>query len=300
MQAAADQMALALYNARMFNDQRRLAEELYLAKRDADAANRAKSAFLASISHELRTPLHTVIGYSELIQDEAEELGYQEILSDLERIQDSSRHLLTIINDILDFSKIEAGRMELDLDTFSISSLVEEIANSVQPLVAKNGNTLQVRLADDLGTMYSDLTKVRQTLLNLLSNAAKFTEQGEILLSVARESVDGHYWIRVSVADTGIGMTEEQQQQVFEAFVQGTPVTTRKYGGTGLGLAISQRFCQMMGGAISVESTLGQGSTFTVRLPVNAREMSAVHRSPAAETTAHLPAQPHATITQDG
>jgi signal transduction histidine kinase len=190
--------------------------------------------------------------------------------------------------------------MNLDLDTFSVSSLLEEIENSVQPLVAKNNNTLQVRLADDLGMMYGDLTKLRQTLLNLLSNAAKFTEQGEILLSAVRESVNGQVWIRFSVADTGIGMTEEQQQHIFEAFVQGTPVTTRKYGGTGLGLAISQRFCQLMGGAISVESALGQGSTFTVRLPINVKELSAAPRSPTTETVTHLPTQPHATMTKDG
>jgi PAS domain S-box-containing protein len=239
-------------------------EELKQAKEAAEAASRAKSTFLANMSHELRTPLTAVIGYSELLQEEVEDLGYTDLVPDLEKIQMAGRHLLITVNDILDLSKVEAGKMELNMETFGISSLIHDVVITAQPLVEKNGNTLKVRCADDLGAMHADRTKVRQILSNLLGNAAKFTENGNITLAAHKQDS----WVRFSITDTGIGITPEQIQNLFQAFMQADASVTREYGGTGLGLAISQRFCQMMGGEISVESEIGKGSTFTVHLPI--------------------------------
>ncbi|MEG4572012.1 response regulator [Microcoleus sp. N3A4] len=249
----------------------------------AESANRAKSTFLANMSHELRTPLNAIIGYSEMLKEEAEELGSCESLPDLEQIRTAGKHLLSLIDDILDISKIEAGRMDLYLETFDIHALIESAVATARPLVEKNGNTLEVYCPDNFDTMHADMTKVRQVLLNLLSNAAKFTQNGKIAIGVERikneqlrmknqeESsqilISNSEFFSFRVADTGIGMTKEQLQQVFQPFTQADASTTRKYGGTGLGLAISQRFCQMMGGSIEASSTLGSGSTFTVLLP---------------------------------
>jgi signal transduction histidine kinase/CheY-like chemotaxis protein len=238
------------------------------ARDEAVQASQSKSQFLANMSHELRTPLNAIIGYSEMLMDDAEDEGVDSFIPDLQKIHGAGKHLLGLINDILDISKIEAGKMDLFLETFELPLVINEIAATIHPLLEKNGNQLVVQCADEVGAMHADLTKVRQILFNLLSNASKFTEQGQITLTVARESKDdGHGWIVFSVADTGIGMTEEQLGRLFQAFTQADASTTRKYGGTGLGLTISRRFSQMMGGEITVASEEGKGSVFTVRVP---------------------------------
>ncbi|MDQ2799574.1 MAG: PAS domain S-box protein, partial [Armatimonadota bacterium] len=243
-------------------------EELLRTKDAAEAASRTKSQFLANMSHELRTPMNAILGYSEMLQEEAEDQGLEDFTPDLQKIQSAGKHLLALINDILDLSKIEAGKMELYLEDFDIAGVVGDVAATVQPLIAKKNNSLIVHCPDDAGKMRADLTKVRQSLFNLLSNAAKFTENGEIILDVQR---DGSEWLFI-VRDTGIGMTAEQTAGLFEAFSQADASTTRKYGGTGLGLAITRRFCRMMGGDATVESAPGSGSAFTLRLPAVVRQ----------------------------
>jgi PAS domain S-box-containing protein len=239
------------------------------AKDAAEAANHAKSTFLANMSHELRTPLNHVIGYSEMLQEEAADLGQTDFIPDLQKIRAAGKHLLTLINGILDLAKIEAGTMDLALETFAITPLLQDVVTTVGPMLEQNANTLVVHCANDLGSMRADAAKVQQILLNLLSNASKFTEHGTITLAVARETGDAGTWIIFRVTDTGIGIAPEQLEKLFQPFVQADASATRQYGGTGLGLAISHRFCQMLGGSIAVESTLGAGSTFTVRLPAS-------------------------------
>jgi PAS domain S-box-containing protein len=242
-------------------------EELRLAKEMAEAASKAKSNFLANMSHEIRTPLNAVIGYSELLQDEAEEQGLSLFIPDLKKIREAGKHLLALITDILDLSKIEAGKMQLSPESFRIPALVKEVESTARPLVEKNGNTFMVEIQGVPGVAKTDRTKVRQVLLNLLSNAGKFTEGGTIKFLVAREKVEGRDWLRFQVTDTGIGITPEDQTRLFLEFNQVDSSSTRKHGGTGLGLAISRKFCEMMGGSIQVESQPGLGSKFEVRLP---------------------------------
>jgi signal transduction histidine kinase len=282
---------------------------------ELETASRHKSEFVANMSHELRTPLNAIIGYSEMLQEDVEDLGEMGLLADLGKINAAAKHLLALINNILDLSKIEAGRMDLFLEEFEIAGLVRDVAAVVQPLVEKNGNTLRVEVAPDLGTMYADLTKVRQALFNLLSNAAKFTDRGTITLTArpvvpspdppspslraagaggeraglvspdqTRPGTDrrdtqtlpppprsgggaGGGGIAFTVTDTGIGMTDEQVGRLFQAFEQAEAATSHRYGGTGLGLALSREFCRLMGGDITVESSPGAGSSFTIRLP---------------------------------
>jgi signal transduction histidine kinase len=246
----------------------RMNDELSSLYRQIENASRHKSDFLASMSHELRTPLNAIIGYSEMLTEEVEERNQNDLVPDLQKIRASGKHLLALINDILDLSKIEAGKIALVPENFDITALIEEAASMVQPLIDKNANVLTINRADDLGSMYADITKVRQILYNLLSNACKFTELGTITLDAAREREEGSERFSLSVLDTGIGMTGEQMSKLFQPFSQADIQTARKYGGTGLGLAITRQFCEMMGGDIKVNSEFGRGTTFTVRLPL--------------------------------
>ncbi|MCZ8514418.1 response regulator [Paenibacillus filicis] len=240
--------------------------ELSRARDEAVEANQIKSQFLANMSHELRTPLNAIIGYSEMLKEEADELGEIRFADDLEKINAAGKHLLALINDILDLSKIEAGKTELYLEDCDIPGIVQEVVTTSYPLIEANKNRLEVDILE--GSMKTDITKLRQILFNVLSNASKFTKEGTIWVSAAYEAQDGIHGISFRVKDTGIGMTPEQLAQLFQAFKQADSSTTRKYGGTGLGLAISQRLCQIMAGKITVSSEYGQGATFSIWLPL--------------------------------
>lgn len=242
-------------------------EKLIHAQQESHEANQHKSIFLANMSHELRTPLNAIIGYSEMLQEEAADLGEVTFVSDLNKINSSGQHLLSLINDILDVSKIEAGKMEIYPEDFSLPTLIEEVSCTIQPLLTENGNVLQINPIDFEAAMHTDLTKLRQILLNLLSNANKFTFRGKINIELSTSTVQNKSWVNISVQDSGIGMNSEQIEKLFAPFTQADASTTRNYGGTGLGLTISKHFCELMGGNISVTSHPETGSTFTISIP---------------------------------
>ena len=255
----AAQSAVAIFNARLFR-------EIEDKGRQLEVAGQHKSQFLANMSHELRTPLNAIIGYSEILQEDAADLGHEGFVRDLKKIESSGRHLLGLINDILDLSKVEAGRMDIFLEDVEIVPLLEEVRAIIVPLAETKGNVLEFGPAENLGSIRTDRTKLKQSLLNILSNGSKFTENGRLTLVAERFETD-RPMVRFAISDTGIGMTEEQLGRLFQAFSQADASTSKKYGGTGLGLAISQRFCQLLGGDISVTSQPGEGSTFTITLP---------------------------------
>ena len=280
-------------------ERRRAEGEVATAKEAAETANRTKSLFLANMSHELRTPLNAILGFSEMLQEEAVERDLQDFSADLQKISTAGKHLLGLINDILDLSKIEAGKMELHLEAFSISTLIAEVATTIEMQVAKNGNTLQIICARDVGIMRADLSKVRQGLFNLVSNAAKFTHDGKIKIEAERQLMDGSDWIVFRVSDTGIGLSSEQIVRLFQSFTQADASTTRKFGGTGLGLALTRRFCQMMSGDVTVHSVPGEGSVFTIKLPATVIEAAAVEPESLIEDRRLAPAVPDI-IATDG
>jgi signal transduction histidine kinase len=254
----ADQAGIAIENVRLF-------DEIQDKSRQLAEASQHKSQFLANMSHELRTPLNAIIGVSEMLREDAEAL--KQDTEPLDRVLGAGRHLLALINDILDLSKIEAGRMELHLETFPLVPVIKDVAKTIEPMAIKNSNRLVIECPQHLGTIHADQTRLRQSLLNLASNANKFTEKGTVTIAAHQGQESGRDWITFAVTDTGIGMTPEQMGKLFQEFSQASSATASKYGGTGLGLTISRRFCQMMGGDITVESALGKGSTFTMRLP---------------------------------
>lgn len=242
--------------------------ELSAAHEKAQEASRAKGAFLATMSHELRTPLNAIIGYAEILMEDCVDAGQTQHLPDLKRIRSAAKHLLDLINDVLDASKLEAGKMTLHLETFSVAEVLQDLQGTIQPLIDANENKLEVQVPPDAGTMHADVTKVKQALLNLLSNASKFTKAGSVTLTVTRADER----VRFTVTDTGIGMTPEQLSKVFETFAQADSSTSRKYGGTGLGLAITRSFARMMAGDVHVESEPGRGSRFVLDLPAIVKE----------------------------
>ncbi len=249
-------------------DLEKINKESIAAKKEAEESNQTKSIFLANMSHELRTPLNAIIGYSELLQDVAEDVEVEEdFVPDLKKINGAGEHLLNLINDILDLSKIEAGKMQLFPEDCEVDNLIEEVSTTVSPMMGKNGNQFKIDSEENLGSIKVDTTRLRQVLMNILSNAAKFTQKGEVLLKVFRDKCEENDWMIFRVKDTGVGINPEQINNLFKSYAQADPSVAKYYGGTGLGLAISQSFCYMMGGAISVESALGDGSTFTIKLP---------------------------------
>ena len=267
IQSLASQAAVAITHVSLVQEIRTAYSEVALARDMAMEANTAKSKFLANMTHELRTPMNAIIGYTEMLREEAIERNLPDFQEDLEKINGSAKILLELINNILDLSKIESGKMEIKLESFRIEDVVQTAVQTIKPMVQKNKNTLEIQCDENLGYMVADFVWVRQTLINLLSNACKFTEGGEVLLEVIRVNRDNAPWIVFKVTDTGIGIAQKKIRSVFSEFIQADSSINREFGGTGLGLAISQRFCRMMGGIISLSSELNKGSTFTVQLP---------------------------------
>ncbi len=295
LQTLATQSVLAIQNARLFREIEDKSQQL-------EVATQLKSQFLANMSHELRTPLNAIIGVTEMLQEDARDLKREDDLEPLERVLRAARHLLALINDILDLSKIEAGKMDIHIESFAIAPLIEDVVQTMSTMAATNCNEVVVNCAPDIGTMRADQTRIRQALLNLASNANKFTERGTVTIGAKRATEGGREWVTMAVTDTGIGLTPEQMGKLFQDFVQADASTTRKYGGTGLGLAISRRFCQMMGGDITVASEPGRGSTFTIRLPAEvgvAQPAAALRDAAAPRPSAAQPGAPTILVVDD-
>ena len=273
----ATQSVLAIQNARLF-------QEIEDKSRELEVAGQHKSQFLANMSHELRTPLNAIIGYSEILYEDVADLGQENLGRDLKKIEGAGRHLLGLINDILDLSKVEAGKMEVFLEPVEIVPLLEEVRSLIVPLAEKNGNSLEIRSAKNLGSIRTDRTKLKQSLLNILSNGSKFTQNGKLTVVAERFDAD-RPMVRFAISDSGIGMTDEQLGRLFQAFSQADASTSKKYGGTGLGLAISRRFCQLLGGDITVASKLGEGSTFTITLPAESQAPTQIKAVEAPQIT---------------
>jgi len=262
----ADQAVIAIENARLLTELRARTAELEDKSQQLEVASQNKSQFLSSMSHELRTPLNAIIGLTEMMVTNAARFGTDKALEPLRRVNVAGTHLLSLINEVLDLSKIEAGKLDLNPEPINLSRLIDEVVGTAGQLAEKNKNRLVVEAPENVGTLTADSMRLKQILLNLLSNACKFTKEGEVALRV-RKVVDGHDWVELAVADTGIGLTVEQQAKLFQDFTQADSLTARRYGGTGLGLALSRKLARMMGGDVTVTSEPGKGSVFTVRLP---------------------------------